>query len=134
LNEEHRYQGSAMLMVVFVVALLSAMVTGMLQIITEEVQVMRNQICGAQALAIGEAGLNDAFAQIRADSGWAAGFANKAFNGGSYTVTVTGSLPNLTIESTGTSAQGFVATVAADTTVGESSPHSIRIDELRINE
>ena len=123
-----------MLMTVFIVALLSAVVIGMLQMITEEIQVMRNQIYGAQAAAIGEAGLNDAFAEIRADSSWTTGFTDKAFNGGSYTVTVTGSPPNLTIESTGTSAQGFVARVAADTTIGAASPHIIRIDELRINE
>ena len=123
-----------MLITVFVVALLSAVVLGMLQMITEEIQVMRNQICGAQAVTIGEAGLNDAFAEIRADSSWTTGFTDKAFDGGSYTVTVAGTLPNLTIESTGTSAQGFVARVAADTTIGAANPHIIRIDELRINE
>jgi hypothetical protein len=87
-----------------------------------------------QALNIGQAGLNDAFAEIRSDSNWNTGFMDKAFNGGSYTVTVTGSAPNLTIESIGTSAQGFVARVAAETTVGTSSPHIIRINKLRINE
>lgn len=123
-----------MLITVFIVALLSAVVIGMLQMITEEIQVMRNQINGVQAAAIAEAGLNDAFAEIRADSNWSTGFTDKAFNGGSYTVTVIGSLPNLTIESTGTSAQGFVARVAVETTVGSANPHAIRIDELRINE
>ena len=123
-----------MVLIVFVVALLSAIVVGILQMITEEIQVMRNQICSAQALAVGEAGLNDAFAEIRVDSSWTNGFTDKAFNGGSYTVIVSGSLPNLTIESTGTSAQGFVARVAADTTIGTNSPYVIRIDEFRINE
>lgn len=128
------YKGSVMVLIVFVVALLSTMVVGILQMITEEVQVMRNQICSAQAQAVAEAGMNDAFAEIRADSSWTSGFTDKAFNGGSYSVTVTGALPNLTIESTGTSAQGFVARVAAETTIGTSSPYIIRIDELRINE
>jgi hypothetical protein len=134
MNGKLRHRGSVMLMTVFIVALLSAVVIGMLQMITEEIQVMRNQICGAEAAAIGEAGLNDAFAEIRADSTWTTGFTDKPFNGGSYTVTVTGFPPNLTIESTGTSAQGFVARVAADTTIGAGGPHIIRIDELRINE
>ena len=123
-----------MLITVFVVALLSAVVIGILQMITEDIQVMRNQICGVEAVAIGEAGMNDAFAEIRADSSWTAGFTDKTFGGGSYTVTVSGSLPNLTIESTGTAAQGFVARVVADTTIGTASPHVIRIDELRINQ
>jgi hypothetical protein len=129
-----RNSGTVLVMSVFIVALLSAVVIGMLKMITEEIQVMHNQIHAVQAFNVGQAGLNDAFAKIRADSNWSAGFTDKAFNGGSYTVTVTGSAPNLTIESIGTSAQGFVARVAAETTVGTGSPHIIRIDELRINE
>ena len=122
--------GSVFLMVVFVIALLSALVVGMLQMNTEEIQLVRNQIWAAQALATAEAGLNDAFAEIRTDSTWNAGFTDKAFNSGSYTVAVNGS----EITSTGTSAQGFVAKVSAEITVGLTSPYAIRIDNLRINE
>ena len=125
--------GLAFIMVVFIIALLAAVVMGMLQINTEEIQIMRNQIYAAEALAIAEAGLNDAFHEIRADSGWHIGFTDKAFNGGSYTVTVGGSLPNLVITSTATSSQGFMGMVAADITVGVSSPYKIRIDSFRIN-
>ena len=123
-----------MLITVFVVALLSAVVIGILQMITEDIQVMRNQIYSAQALAVTEAGLNDAFSELRDDSSWDDGFTGKSFNGGSYTVTVSGTLPNLTITSTGTSSQGFVARVEAEVTVGDSNPYIIRIDSLRINE
>jgi len=126
--------GSVLLIAVFVIALLSAMVMGMAQMNTEEIQLMRNQIFAAYALATAEAGLNDAFSQIRADPNWADGFTDKAFNGSSYTVTVTGSLPNRTASSTGTSTQGFVAKVEADVTISTSSPYIIRIDNLRINE
>lgn len=123
-------------------AFMAALVGGMLQITTEEVQLMRNQIYAAEALAIAEAGLNDAFAELRADDEWADEFVDKTFlptmlppvTGGSYTVTVSGSLPNLTVESTATTDKGFVARIAADITVGSTSPHLIRIDELRINE
>lgn len=125
-----RNNGSVFLMVVFVIALLSALVVGMLQMNTEEIQLVYNQICAAEALATAEAGLNDAFAEIRTDSTWTAGFTDKAFNGGSYTVAVADS----TITSTGTSAQSFVAKVEADITVGSTSPYVIRIDNLRINE
>lgn len=125
-----RNSGSVFLMVVFVIALLSALVVGMLQMNTEEIQLVRNQIWAAEALATAEAGLNDAFAEIRSDSSWTTGFADKAFNGGSYTVDVNDS----TITSTGTSSRGFVARVEADITVGSSSPYAIRIDNLRINE
>ena len=50
-------------MTVFVVALLSAMVMGMLQINVEEIRIMHNQIRAAEALAVAEAGLNDALAE-----------------------------------------------------------------------
>jgi Tfp pilus assembly protein PilX len=127
-------RGTVLLMTVFVVALMSAIVIGMLQMNTEQLQLMRNHIYAAEAVATAEAGLNDAFAEIRADSSWTTGFTNKAFNGGLYTVTVSGSLPNLTIESTGTSPQGYIAQVDADTRIGTRSPYTVTIDELRINE
>jgi len=138
MKTRQKNNGSVLLMTVFVIALLAALVMGILQLNTEEIQVMRNQIYAAQALAIAEAGLNDAFAEIRADDDWDDGFDDEPFAGGSYNVDVddyagSGS-SNLTIVSEGTSSQGFVARVAADITVGTSSPYIIRIDELRINE
>ena len=129
-----RNQGSVMLIAVFVIALLSALVTGILQLNTEEIQLMQNHVYASQALAVAEAGFNDALSEIREDDEWDDGFTNKSFGSHSYTVAVSGSLPNLTIESTGTSSQGFVAKVGADVTVGTADPYIIRIDGLRINE
>ncbi len=129
-----RNNGSVLLITIFAVALLSAITIGILQMNTEEIQLMRNQIYAADALLIAEAGLNDAFAEIRDDREWEAGFTDKSFAGGLYTVEVEDDLPNLTITSTGTSSQGFVARVEADITVGSSSPYVIMIDNLRINE
>jgi len=126
--------GSVLLITIFATALLSAITIGILQMNTEEIQLMRNQIYAAKALAIAEAGLNDAFSELRVNSSWNSGFSNKVFVGGSYTVTVSGTLPNLTITSTGTSVQGFVARVGADIRVGSISPFIIRMDSLRINE
>ncbi|MHC5060839.1 MAG: hypothetical protein ACYTFK_07135 [Planctomycetota bacterium] len=127
-------KGTVMLIAIFAIALLSAVVIGVLEMNTEELQIMSNQIYSAHAVAVAEAGLNDAFAQIRSDDTWTTGFTNKAFNNGLYTVDVAGSLPKRTLTSTGTSSQGFGARVEADITVSNSSPHVIRIDELRINE
>lgn len=127
-------EGSVFLIVVFAIALLSALTIGILQMTTEEIQVLRNQIYAADALATAEAGLNDAFSEVRVDPNWSDGFTDKAFNDGSYTVTVSGTLPNLTIESTGTSEQSFVAKVEAEVTVGTSSPYKIQINNLRVNE
>ncbi len=129
--------GSVLLVIVFAIVLMTMITVGILQMTTEELMLMQNQLYAAQAIEVAEAGLNDAFAQIRADSGWTpdAGYTNKSFPGyGTYTVTVTGTLPNPTITSEATSSQGFVARVGADVTVGTSSPYVIRIDNLRINE
>jgi hypothetical protein len=120
-----------MLMVVFIVALLSTVVMGMLQINTEEIQLMQNHIYGAEALATAEAGLEDALKELRSNKDWHAGFTDKKFNGGTYTVTVNSN----TIESVGTTARTFKARVAADfTATGSLSPYTIKINALRINE
>jgi Tfp pilus assembly protein PilX len=124
--------GSVLLIVVFAVALLSVLTIGILEMHTEEIQLMQNQVNAVQALATAEAGLNDAFARIRQGSD--PNIASTSFNGGSYAVTVTGTLPNRTITSTATTSQGFAARAKADVTVGSSSPYVIRIDNLRFNE
>jgi len=130
-----RNNGSVFLITLFVVAMMSAVVIGMLQMTTEEIQLMRNQIWATQALTIAEAGLNDALAEIRSDDEWDDEFEDKSFAGGSYSVDIDSDLPDVTIESTGTSSQGFVARVTAEITVASSGPpFVIRIDELRINE
>ncbi len=129
-----RHNGSVFLIVVFAIAFIATITMGILVMTTEELQLMQNQLYAAQAMCTAEAGLNDAFAQIRTSSSWMTGFANKSFNGDTYTVTVTGTLPIRTITSEATSAQGYVARVAADVNVGVSSPYIIRIDSLRINE
>ena len=134
MNLKRKICGSALLITIFATALLSAITIGILQMNTEEIQLMRNQIFAAKAHAIAEAGLNDAFSELRVDSSWNSGFDNKVFDDGSYTVTVSGTLPNLTIISTGTSSQGFVTRIETDVTVGSISPYIIRIDSLRINE
>ncbi|MHC4324863.1 MAG: hypothetical protein ACYSUX_11390 [Planctomycetota bacterium] len=122
--------GSVLLITVFVIAFLSALAMGMLQMNTEEIQIVQNRIFSAEAFATAEAGLNDAFSELRADPNNRAGFTGKAFNGGSYTVDVNDS----TITSTGISPQGFTARLHADITIAKTTPCVIRIDHLRINE
>ena len=131
---EQKNKGSVILLAIFTIALMSTLVMGMIQMVTEEVQLAQNHIYAAQAIATAEAGLNDAFYELRSDSSWTTGFASKAFGGSSYTVTVAGTLPNLTIESMGTSAQSFMAKISTDVTVGTIAPYIIRIDESRLNE
>ena len=127
-------KGSVFLIVIFVIALMAAVVTGILQINTEQIQLMRNHIGASKAMAISEAGLNDAFSRLRNDPNWTDGFSDKSFSGGNYSVTVTGTLPELTLTSTGTTAQSYTTNLEADVTVGSESPYVVRIDELRVNE
>jgi len=134
MKKEKKHKGVVFLMVVFAIALIATITMGIMVMTTEELQLMNNQLRFAEAMCTAEAGLNDAFYRIRTNSSWTTGFPNKVFNGGTYTVTVTGTLPNRTITSTGTTAQGFITRIAADVTVGTSSPYIIRIDKLRVNE
>jgi Tfp pilus assembly protein PilX len=124
-------RGVVLLMVIFVVALLAAIVVGMLQINTDEIQIMQNHMRGAEARAVAEAGLNDALAQLRTDATWDKGFAEKSFDGGTYTVTRDESK----VTSLGTTSQGFTARIEADVTVEPAGPpHQVTIDRIRVNE
>jgi hypothetical protein len=109
---------------------------GILQMSTEEIQLMQNQLYATQAIEVAEAGLNDAFAEIRTHSSWTTGFSGKPFpDYGTYDVNVIGTPPNLTITSTATSSQGYRARVVAEVTISGSDPNSlIKINKLRINE
>ncbi len=126
--------GSALMVTVFAVAVLAVLTIGILQLNTEELQIARNQIYATQALASAEAGLNDAFAQLRTDPGWSDGFTNKAFEGGTYTVTVSGDFPEFTIISTAVTSESYTAKMEADITMSSVSPYVIRIDNLKVNE
>ena len=134
MDKQTKNNGSVILIVVFIIALMSTIVMGIAQINTEELLIMNNQANSAQALESAYAGLNDAFAELRFDSDWTDGFTDKSFNGGLYTVSIEGSLPKLTLTSTATTSQGYIAKVESDVTVSNSSPYTVRVDELRINE
>ena len=132
MDRRTRTRGSVLLIVVFTVALLAAAVMGMLEINTEEIQVMQNEIYAAEALATAEAGIEDALTYLRLDKNWNAGFSGKAFNGGTYTVTVTS---HSTISSVGTTARGYTANVSADfSATWVLLAYAIKINTLRINE
>jgi len=122
---------SVLVMMVFVIAMISAVVIGMLEITTEEVQLVQNHIYAAQAVATTEAGLNEAFAELRTNPAWNAGFVDKPFDQGAYSVAVNGPV----LRATGTTSRGYVATMEAQVTVSpDGPPHIVTIDRLRINQ
>jgi len=84
MQRERRQSGSVLLVVVVLVALLAATVVGHLQVNAEEIQLMQNHVRGAEAMALAEAGLNDALAKLRVDSHWTDGLADKPFGNGTY--------------------------------------------------
>jgi len=151
-----------LLMVVFVIALLSGIVIGMLQLNTEDIQIMRNHIHAAEVSAIAEAGLEDALSRLRTNADWRDGFQDKPFAGGTYRVTVDHpraapgipaqvELPQATatvaqgasfdsetdchIASVARSSSGFTARVQAEVSVGtDGPPYDVAIDRIRVNE
>ena len=125
--------GSALLIVIFAIALMSAVTIGIVQMHTEDIQLMQNQVNAAYAVVTAEAGLNDSFARIR--DGNDPNISSTSFNGGTYAVTAGASATSdLLLTATGVTSQGFTARVETDITVGSSSPYVIRVDNFRINE
>jgi Tfp pilus assembly protein PilX len=130
MSNDHKHRGVVLVMVVFAVALVSAIVIGMLQLNTEDIQIMRNHIHAAEASAIAEAGLEDALSQLRLDANWDTGFEDKPFPGGAYTVVVDGS----NITSVATSSKGFVAKIQAEVTIGAGGPpYGVAMDRIWVN-
>lgn len=130
INHQQHQAGSVLLVVVVLAALVAAVVMGHLEINTEEMQLVQNHTGGAEALAIAEAGLNEALAQLRQDPDWREGFREKPFEGGAYTVVVDDS----TVTSTAVTARGFVARMKAEVVKGSGGPDSAwPVKGLRIN-
>lgn len=134
-----RRKGSVLIISTFVIALVSALVIGILQVNMSELRLTQHRVYASQARALAEAGLNAALAQIRWDRNWTDGFQDEIlageekFGGGDYDVDVNSD--NLTISAAVTSWQGYTATIEAQITVSDgNSPYIIRIDNLKVNE
>ena len=131
--------GSVLVMAVFVIALVSELVIGILKINMAEIWLTQHRLYAAQATAVAGAGLNDALAQIRQDANWTAGFSNKVlpaeagFEGGRYSVDVNSN--TLTVTADTNAWVGYTATLEAQITVSDgNSPHIIRVDNVKANE
>lgn len=124
-------RGVALLMVVFVIALLTTAVSGIIQLNSEELQVMTNHVGMVQAHAIAEAGIANAIARKRMDPAWDQGFQRHRFAEGTYSVAVDGT----TLTSTGCSSQGYQARMTVDISIlGSIPPYDIRVNAVRLNQ
>jgi Tfp pilus assembly protein PilX len=139
MKRKFRNKGSILVISVFVVMLVSALVIGILQINLSEVWLTQHRVNAAQARAVAEAGLNEAFARIRIDAnGTTADFggtvsAEEDFAGGQYSVDVNNDI--LTVTADTNEWEGYSATLEAQITVSSgSTPHIIRVDSLKANE
>lgn len=81
-------RGSTLVISLVIMVVLMILTTGVYSITRAMVRESVYQMRVAQAQAIAEAGMEDALLQLRLSPGWRAGFTNKAFAGGSYTVTL----------------------------------------------
>lgn len=127
-------RGTALLVAVFISALLATIVVAMMNMDISQLKLVKNQINKAQSRAVAEAGLNDAIANLRDDEDWRDGFDGKSLpEAGSYSVELTppGESDVIDIVSTGTAENGFVTVVEAQVTVSDESPKII-VEDVRI--
>jgi len=136
-----RNKGVVLLIVVFVIGLLAVTVIGILQINTEEIQLVTSHVRAAEALAIAEAGLNDALCQLRLDRNWTGGLRGtvKDFANGTYRIKAEPGITGSNITSTASlkpPAADFQAEIQALVTIQNAPlpPYIVRIDNLKINE
>jgi hypothetical protein len=133
ITEISKRNGSVLLIVIFLIAFIAALVTGMLQINTKEIQLFDDQINAAQAFATAEAGLNHALKNIR--YGTDPNCSGQSFSDDTYNVNVTFFGDNeANIISEAVTNESFTAAMKARVKIDDTNPYKIRIDKLRINE
>ncbi len=93
-------RGSALLIALAVMALLTIAAITALDRSTTDIDMSYNQLHDDQAFYIAEAGINRACAELGNDLSWRAGFNDVAFSGGQYTVTLDDSATNAALADT----------------------------------
>lgn len=130
-------RGASLVLNLLAVAVFSILATVVYSAARTQQRAATSDIRQAQALAIAEAGIDDALRALYINFAWRTGYSNKAFANGFYTVTLTTDTPP-TITSTGYSPPTFllgraVRTVTAKTvyTTG-ACPYAILADDIEI--
>ncbi|MFH1613917.1 MAG: hypothetical protein ABIG61_02380 [Planctomycetota bacterium] len=149
-NKLHK-KASVLVITVFVIALLSTVIMGMLRMTAQEIQIAQNRIYAAQALALAEAGLNQALAEIRLNKSWYTStvlqelddiisyqyddfvrIVDRTLGNGSYQIYSDGQ-DHLLITARTTLWQNYTASIEAELTIGDEFPFIIRIDSYKVN-
>lgn len=112
-----RRRAAALLLVLFLMAFSAPVVCLLLDAHASHLRCVHNDIQTTTALYVAQAGVHDAIAELLLDGSWRTGFTDKPTPDGlghSYTVTLAdGDNDEITITSTGRTAQSFTRTVTA---------------------
>lgn len=125
-------KGTIMVMVVYCIALFTAMMVGFLGVCTEDTLLLQNEVKYVESWYIAEAGLNDAYAQIKDNPYWNEGYSGKSLGKGDYTVNIYGYPPNLTVRSLGRCNQGYPVCMETDLYLSDVELPQIYILDMRI--
>lgn len=96
-------RGAVLIIALMVASALSLLIISTLEMVTSGTYIANNHKKYLQSLYIADAGVEDSIKHLRANPSWSAGFSNKSFESGIYTVSINNSsYPLITITSTGT--------------------------------
>ena len=113
--------GAAILVSIFVVAVMSIMVVSAVKIQSSRMASVRNTVAYEQALYLAGAAAHHALAELEADSSWRTGLTDVEFppaSGNTYTATVTDDAPTgVIIDASGT-ADGITRSVQLSVSLG----------------
>ncbi len=137
MHHSESQKGSVVIVVAFVAVLVGLLTVSMLMLLTADTEEVQNHRGSVRALAIAEAGIENAIQQLRANASWNAGFSNVVFPAGSsstYSVTVDNSqYPDVTLVGT-SQVDGFTRQLTVTVVVSgppTPAPYPVRIKSWR---
>ena len=130
-----RQSGSALVMSLFVMGILSVLIGGFLLIITSDLNVARYDALGRQTRYVAEAGIMEAIYQLTVNPDWNAGYTDfELISGQKYTVTVTNTNPTVNVVSLG-EVDTLKSTVQSQLTIVRQRPsgrYHVRVDSWEL--
>ncbi|MEK7298880.1 MAG: hypothetical protein AAB066_03225 [Candidatus Margulisiibacteriota bacterium] len=133
-----RSTGSVLVMAVFLIGMVTILVSAHALVINTDLQIVKNVIYTNEARNVAEAGIEDAISELRNNYLWQAGFSDKAFpiNATStYTVTVLNNYPSITLDSVGNVLGQYQCHIRVQLIVMGAplaAPYAIRVDRWEI--
>lgn len=94
--------GSVLVMTTFAIALLSILITGMMLLLSSEIQIAKQDAWSRQAGFVAETAIAESMYQLTLNDNWNTGFSNEPFGSNqSYSASITNNNPQVTIQATG---------------------------------